>query len=150
MINKNHKGFTLIELLIVIAILGILFSIVAPKYSVYTKKAKFLEIVMAASSYKMAAEIAVQVNNLDVSNLNDGEAGIPKNVPSSNDSYEYIDTISMKKGVITIVSKNIDKTNPTYILNAVLKDSGRISWVVDKSSTCLLEALCTSNNEKNK
>jgi len=58
--NTAQKGFTLIELMIVIAIIGILAAIAIPAYQNYTKKARFSEVVLAASSVKGAIDICYQ------------------------------------------------------------------------------------------
>ena len=57
---NTQKGFTLIELMIVIAIIGILAAIAIPAYQTYTKKARFSEVVLAASSVKGAIDTCYQ------------------------------------------------------------------------------------------
>lgn len=48
---KQHKGFTLIELMMVVAILGILASIVFPSYTQYVQRTKRAEGVTALTDY---------------------------------------------------------------------------------------------------
>ena len=61
--KKTQKGFTLIELMIVVAIIGILASVALPAYQTYTKKAKFSEVVLAASTVKGSIDLCYQVKN---------------------------------------------------------------------------------------
>lgn len=58
--NNAQKGFTLIELMIVVAIIGILASIALPAYKTYTDRAKFSEVVLAATPAKTAVDICIQ------------------------------------------------------------------------------------------
>jgi type IV pilus assembly protein PilA len=58
--NNTQKGFTLIELMIVVAIIGILASIALPAYKTYTDRAKFSEVVLAATPAKTAVDICIQ------------------------------------------------------------------------------------------
>jgi type IV pilus assembly protein PilA len=61
--KNSQKGFTLIELMIVVAIIGILASIALPAYKTYTDRAKFSEIVLAATPAKTAVDLCIQTGN---------------------------------------------------------------------------------------
>ena len=52
--NTRQQGFTLIELMIVVAIIGILVSVMLPSYSSYTARTKISEIMLVADSAKLA------------------------------------------------------------------------------------------------
>ena len=69
MYKQAQNGFTLIELMIVIAIIGILSAVAVPQYSLYTKRAKFAEVVLATSAFKAAAEVSVQLGASTVTTL---------------------------------------------------------------------------------
>ena len=60
--RSMQKGFTLIELMIVVAIIGILAAVALPAYQDYTVRAKVSEIILAASSAKVAVAEAAQAN----------------------------------------------------------------------------------------
>ena len=53
---------SLIELMIVVAIVGILAAVALPAYQNYSKKAKFSEVLAAATGVKTAIEICFQTN----------------------------------------------------------------------------------------
>jgi len=64
--------------MIVVAIIGILAAIAVPAYQTYTKKAKFSEVVMATSPYKLGAEVCFQeTGTLDKASCTNGIGGIP-------------------------------------------------------------------------
>ena len=58
--RSMQKGFTLIELMIVVAIIGILAAVALPAYQDYTVRAKVSEVILAASSGKVAVAEAAQ------------------------------------------------------------------------------------------
>ena len=59
-LNNRQAGFTLLELMMVIAIIGILASVAMPAYYQYTHRAKFSEVVIAASSVKGLVDMCYQ------------------------------------------------------------------------------------------
>lgn len=54
--SKNKKGFTLIELIVVIAILGILASVLVPQLSGFTERAKMAQVLTDASAVATVAD----------------------------------------------------------------------------------------------
>ncbi len=58
----KQRGFTLIELMIVVAILGLLFSIASSSYRKYTSKAQFTACLEEISPAITLAEIAVNAH----------------------------------------------------------------------------------------
>jgi len=86
-VNKKKKGFTLIELLIVIAIIGILASIVLVSLNVGRQKSKAASFKSTASSTAAAATICCDNpnNTIDVTNIcNDGPVIWPEEVSASD------------------------------------------------------------------
>ncbi len=57
---KKQNGFTLIELMIVVAIVAILAAIALPAYQNYTNRAKFSEVISAASGIKTQVDVCLQ------------------------------------------------------------------------------------------
>ena len=141
---ENKKGFTLIELLIVIAILGILATLALTSYRNYLQKSTFQEVIMAVSPYKIATELAVQVEGVtDKTLLDAGTHGIPQAITDST-PYRYLGSLNMTDGIITATSKNIGDAAPNYVLEAQI-DGEQINWSVAATSTCIAANLCQAD-----
>ncbi|PPK46306.1 type II secretion system protein [Clostridium algidicarnis] len=105
--NKKKKGFTLIELLIVISIIGILATLIVPKFSNVTKDAKIkTDLANARTIYNVV--------NTCIANDEIKDTDFEKGVLSINDSRikKYIQVIPKPKAkegdfVISKTDENI-------------------------------------------
>lgn len=80
MATCKHKqsGFTLLELLTVTAVLGTLASVAIPTYQHYSLRARYSEVMLLASTYRNAIELAAFRGTVDsVNDFDFGKHGIP-------------------------------------------------------------------------
>jgi type IV pilus assembly protein PilA len=133
-IRSGQAGFTLIELLIVIAIIGILAAIAVPAYQSYTARAKFTEVVTAASPFKLAVEDCFQ-NNLDFTVCDNSSGG----VPAAPTGTGYIASVTTTNGVITATGSGTG-LGYTYILTPTSNANNGVQWAT--SGTCIAQGLC--------
>lgn len=115
------------ELMIVIAILGILVTIIIPSYQLYIKRARYSELVQATTPYKIGVQQCFQITN-QLADCKAGENGIPPDVTSS--SADLIQSIQVSQlGEITVTPKEKYGINPndTFILTPEVK-RGQLHW----------------------
>lgn len=142
--KKAQQGFTLIELMIVVAIIGILASVAMPAYQNYTKKAKFSEVVLAATPYKLAVEICAQTTTSSgattITACGGGGAnavnGVPADISTAAGLVASVGTTAA--GVITVTG-TADVDSKTYTLTPTLL-AGKVTWAV--GGTCQAAGLC--------
>lgn len=130
---KVQKGFTLIELMIVIAIIGILAAVAVPQYSQYTKRARYSEVIVAASPIKTGIEVCVQSNASLVECDSFNEIGVVRTSAIVGDdvSDARIDQVTAR---VTITASQ-DLNNATYILTPTYNNAANtLTWAV--SGTC--------------
>jgi type IV pilus assembly protein PilA len=150
--KKTQQGFTLIELLIVIAIIGILAAVAVPSYQSYTKKAKFTEIVSAASPYKLGVESCFQEKGtLAAASCTNELGGIPAVTAADQGNIlagsGAISANGALTATITITAVGTAGTpvnglsGETYTLKGTSSAVGQpIVWV--KGGTCVAAAMC--------
>lgn len=124
-------GFSLIELMIVVAIIGILTSLAIPSYQVYTRRARFSELLLAVTPFKTAVALALQ-QGFTPKELQNNVHGIP-GAPASTPNLA---SLSVENAVITAVgTERINSV--TYILKPNADGS---QWTV--GGTCVKAELC--------
>lgn len=160
--KKAQQGFTLIELMIVVAIIGILASIAIPAYQNYTLKARFTEVVGAASPYKLAIEVCAQNGSCantatpaftamtviaGVPTIGAGQAaeaglpGVTSTTPLLAPAGVAVTLTAAAAGAVITLTPTAAlgvAATDTYILTGTIAGDGKINWV--KSGGCLTRA----------
>ena len=131
MYKKNIRAFTLVELMIVIAIIGILSSIAIPSYQHYLKRARFSEIIMSTSPFKIAVTIDLQ-EGIPTDQLNNNNQGIP----ASPKPTKNLESIYVNHGIITATATKL-AGGYNYILTP--NETGS-HWTT--SGTCVQSGIC--------
>ena len=128
--RSMQKGFTLIELMIVVAIIGILAAVALPAYQDYTVRAKVSEVILAASSAKVAVSEAAQAG---------GSMGAVSSVASQSSKYVasvgYVAT-DATFGIITALAQGDGSiTGKGVEFLGERKDNGQVQWTCRAATT---------------
>lgn len=128
---KHLLGFSLIELMIVVSIIALLATIAIPSYQIYTKRARFTEIINAAELFKISVSLAIQ-QGIPAVELSNGQHGIPlEPKPTKN-----LASVIVNKGIISAIGTDL-VNRASYILTP---NENGTSWSI--SGTCLNIGLC--------
>ena len=142
--QTNQKGFTLIELMIVVAIIGILAAIALPAYQTYTARAKFSEVITAASPAKTAIEVCAQTGipaDCSTITVQAGWTSAPSvGSVTLGGSGSAADPYSITVAPSGSVS-GIDAADD-YVLNGEVSN-GAVLWTLDQTNSgCVKKSLC--------
>lgn len=138
MTQQKQQGFTLIELMIVIAIIGILAAIALPQYQTYTKKARFSEVVLAASSAKGLVDVCFQTRGAgELDNCDSAEEiGLDETGAAAGTHVASVGVAA--DGVVTATgAATVDGED--YILTPTVA-SGTLTWA--QTGSCIAAGIC--------
>jgi type IV pilus assembly protein PilA len=140
--KSAQKGFTLIELMIVVAIIGILAAIALPAYQSYTDRAKFSELINAASGAQSAIEVCAQING-GLVGCNQNTNGIPANSTATADRPGV--AVTNDDGVITVSGRDEQNIGTAldgasrYVVTPAFDAATGVTWEV---TSCIPASVC--------
>ena len=140
MTQQKQQGFTLIELMIVIAIIGILAAIALPQYQTYTKKARFSEVVLAASSAKGLVDVCFQTRG--AGSLANCDTAAKIGLSAGVADGQYVDSVALTGTTAAITATGTaDVDSATYILTpSVSTNGGTLTWA--QTGDCIEKGVC--------
>ncbi len=120
------KGFSLIEMMIVVAIIGILIGIAIPSYTLYIRRAHYVEVVQAATPLKISLQECFEMMN-ELTDCTAGKNGVMSNQTEASGLIKSIFMDSSHKITVTPIPKYGFKETDTYVLIPFVKEN-RLLW----------------------
>ncbi|MFM5656814.1 prepilin-type N-terminal cleavage/methylation domain-containing protein [Aeromonas veronii] len=135
---KKQSGFTLIELMIVVAIVAILAAVALPAYQNYTNKARFTEVVTAASGVRTQMDVCFQTNgNVLTACDTEAEVGVSLSDAARGDNVASV-TITATTAAIVATGSGSGISGATITLTPTSASGAAVTW----AQTCSNPALC--------
>jgi type IV pilus assembly protein PilA len=133
--KRIQQGFTLIELMIVVAIVGILAAIALPAYQDYVVRSKMAEGEAAVAACKTSVSEYLSTHaNLGLVAIDLNNSGC------STTQTQYVNTLDVGSGKITVTVQNTGATDPcNLILSPTLDtvDTATITtWAGSHDGSC--------------
>ena len=134
---KKQSGFTLIELMIVVAIVAILAAVALPAYQNYTNRARFTEVITAASGVRTQADVCLQTNGNNIASC-DTEAEIGVNLADAarGDNVASV-TVTATTGAIVATGAGTGISGATVTLTPTSVSGAAVTWAQVCSPTTL-------------
>jgi len=139
-VPARNRGFTIIELMMVVAIIGILASVALPAYQGYAARAKFAELVTAATPAKTAVDLCVQSRGIGSCASIAAQPGWSASAEVDSVAIALTDDVFQVTVTPTGAYTGISATD-TYVLNGQVS-GGSVIWSEDTGSGCLASGLC--------
>ena len=137
--STKNSGFTLVELMMVIAIIGILSMLGVPQYMVYSKRAKFVDVVNAANQVRDAVEICLLTEGNSISCDSSDKIGIDQTILEANDNIDSVLISEVSMGTIGVaLTASTELNQATYVLRGTyIPTTTQVAWLLDPASSCL-------------